>query len=484
MQFPQLTEDLPELLFGLRVGFFDFFYLPRKAFPVFGQLAQVFAKHAVYLEVAGPNILTMTKALTGLELQEFNCTLGVKPPLTLLQISAPDFHCGHEVHYQEDGILRTVSAMLEAGRPMREDSLARIPMAFLHLPAKEWSIWIELPVVCLVILGLCLGACGLETITTTLSTFAFSLLVCAAYVLISVTIDLSIARQARMSAKTPEEDYVFEPMCAVLLTEGIKLLVSLCLAIKAEKFERLTAADVKWLGSSAALFTLNNLLVWWAIGSNDLSTFGVLRDTIILWTALFWRLLFGRPLGLSRVGGVAIVLAGLWLNQVQILTFSKFSWAPFLVLSMTACNALASVINEFGLKQHHSANINLQNALLYSACIFFTLATMVFSGRVHSVYHRGYFYGFTRHTVFTILLQAVAGLTVSRILKYADAVQKNVAASLRGPILVCVSPLVGSMANTQTLLSALLVSCGCTIYLLQGPLSASESKAEQTGQTR
>ena len=82
--------------------------------------------------------------------------------------------------------------------------------------------------VCLVILGLCLGACGLETITTTLSTFAFSLLVCAAYVLISVTIDLSIARQARMSAKTPEEDYVFEPMCAVLLTEGIKLLVSLC----------------------------------------------------------------------------------------------------------------------------------------------------------------------------------------------------------------------------------------------------------------
>lgn len=36
------------------------------------------------------------------ELQEFNCTLGVKPPLTLLQISAPDFHCGHEVHYQED----------------------------------------------------------------------------------------------------------------------------------------------------------------------------------------------------------------------------------------------------------------------------------------------------------------------------------------------------------------------------------------------
>lgn len=59
------------------------------------------------------------------------------------------------------------------------------------------------------------------------------------------------------------------------------------------------------------------------------------------------------------------MLAGLWLNQVQILTFSKFSWAPFLVLSMTACNALASVINEFGLKQHHSANINLQNALLF-----------------------------------------------------------------------------------------------------------------------
>jgi hypothetical protein len=46
---------------------------------------------------------------------------------------------------------------------------------------------------------------------------AFSLLLCAVYVCISVVIDLSIARQATVHG----EDYRFEPMCAVLLTEAL-----------------------------------------------------------------------------------------------------------------------------------------------------------------------------------------------------------------------------------------------------------------------
>ena len=46
---------------------------------------------------------------------------------------------------------------------------------------------------------------------------AFSLLLCAVYVYISVVIDLSIARQATVHG----EDYRFEPMCAVLLTEAL-----------------------------------------------------------------------------------------------------------------------------------------------------------------------------------------------------------------------------------------------------------------------
>ena len=46
---------------------------------------------------------------------------------------------------------------------------------------------------------------------------AFSLLLCAVYVCISVVIDLSIARQANVNG----EDYRFEPMCAVLLTEAL-----------------------------------------------------------------------------------------------------------------------------------------------------------------------------------------------------------------------------------------------------------------------
>jgi len=49
---------------------------------------------------------------------------------------------------------------------------------------------------------------------------AVPLIVCAVYVVISVAIDLSIAVQ-----KQP--DYSFNPVCAVLVTEAIKLCLSI-----------------------------------------------------------------------------------------------------------------------------------------------------------------------------------------------------------------------------------------------------------------
>eukprot|EP00406_Dinophysis_acuminata_P061737 CAMPEP_0179284172 /NCGR_PEP_ID=MMETSP0797-20121207/38551_1 /TAXON_ID=47934 /ORGANISM="Dinophysis acuminata, Strain DAEP01" /LENGTH=86 /DNA_ID=CAMNT_0020992941 /DNA_START=57 /DNA_END=314 /DNA_ORIENTATION=- len=72
-----------------------------------------------------------------------------------------------------------------------------------------------------------------------------------------------------------------------------------------------------------------------------------------------------------------------------------------------------------------------------------------------------FFNGFDNKTWFTIGLQSVTGLLVSRILKHADAVMKTVATCLRGPILVFVAPLVTeSHVGLFIAISACVVAAG------------------------
>jgi len=453
----------------------------QPVFATFAEMAKVFTKHNLHLEIAGPNLLQITGALHQMELQNYQCLIHVREGgLKISDITDAHFRCGHEVHYQDDGMMDAVLRVIQGDQ--REISQLVInetlkePVGSLGSD-QSWSTWLELPVVCMTMVALGVSTCCLEPFIDSLSRMAFSLLLCAVYVCISVVIDLSIARQATVHG----EDYRFEPMCAVLLTEFLKLLVSLGLAAQRPSYlkdstSNLTQKDVMWLVSAAAIFTVNNILLWWAIGQNDISTFAILRDTMVLWTALLWRGIFGVALGWTRLAAIWVVFMGLVLNQVQLWEQATWSLAPLLVLAMTCCNALASVVNELALKQHRTVDINLQNSVLYFTCIILTLLTLLLSKRWRDVYAHGFFHGFTRHTMFTVSLQALAGLSVSRILKYADAVQKTVASCLRGPILVMVSPaVVNSIADMTTFFSAAIVASGCLMYLMQGPLA--ESKA-------
>ena len=462
----------PELSQGCWTGYDDLFYLPWPALDTYGVLAEIFARHNVHHEIAGPTALAITRSLKGLEMQDFGCNLGVVKPLVLQVVTAPDFVCGHEVHYQEDGMVAAVEAVIKGNSTLLLQTFANEKRNFLRI--LDWGVWGELPAMCILLgAGLALCLCP-----DTRDRVLFSYIVCAIYVLVSVVIDLSMAVQ---SIQAPHEDYKFEPMCAVLLTELLKLVISLCLILYAQRSRcrsemMPSTEDVAWLVLPAAIFTLSNILVWWAIGRNDISTFGVFRDTMILWTAFLWRMVFGVPLGPARLLAIAVLVFGLALNQLENLLQSRFSWPLLLVLLMTACNALGSVVNEFALKRRDGMDINVQNAILYAAAVVFTALLILVSGRGLDLYKHGFFEGFTRHTMFTVIMQAFAGLAVSRILKYSDAVQKNIAACLRGPILVVISPaFVRSSANILTFFSAAIVASGCAIYLHQGPVSANNS---------
>jgi len=309
-------------------------------------------------------------------------------------------------------------------------------------------------------------------------------LVCAIYICFSVAIDISIAVQKKGGNDHGDSGgYAFNPVCAVLLTEAVKFWISMLIYLISVQSDgrplvptELTFADAKWLAVPAMVFTVNNILVFEAIGKNDVSTFGVFRDTMILWTAAMWRCVFNVQLGWTRLGGIFIVFLGLVVNKVfSARSSGEFSWMFMWVLLMTLCNAFGSVANEYALKQNRALDINVQNMVLYSFCV---VCSLVFLAATDPARIAGTFFaGFDSHTWLTIGLQSLVGLLVSRLLKHTDSVMKTIATCLRGPVVVMISPIFTHISSSAaSCLSAVIVAAGCFTYLTQGPLTAAPAK--------
>ncbi|CAK0826489.1 unnamed protein product [Prorocentrum cordatum] len=290
-------------------------------------------------------------------------------------------------------------------------------------------------------------------------------------VFFSCAIDISIAVQ-----KQP--DYSFNPVCAVLITEAIKLCLST--AVYAASFlgrarrvvpAEFSFSDMLYMAVPAAIYSVNNILVFHAIQQNSMSDFGIFRDTMILWTASLWRFVFKVPLGYTRLMGIVVVFMGLIVNKVaSTVSSGEITWRFLWVVAMTLCNSAGSVANEYALKRNSGLDINVQNMLLYMFGALFTTAILLLTDpqRFGSLSA-----GFSSPTWLTIGLQSIVGLLIARLLKYSDAVMKSVATCLRGPLVVLVSPLFTHVPSTAiSCLSALIVASGCLTYLTQGPISA------------
>lgn len=332
------------------------------------------------------------------------------------------------------------------------------------------------------------------------SALALSCMLSVVYIVVSVSIDLIISSQKHIKDEGNGE-YDFNPLCAVILTELVKLVISLLMytpiiardvsahyhgldVVGADK--GFSFADMVWLLVPGLFMTVNNVLVFKAIGSNDAAAFGVFRDTVIIWTAGLWRFAFHVALGWVRMSGIAIVFAGLLLNRLsQEFEGHVWSWTFLWVILMTVMNATGSVANEFALKRSPALDINLQNAVLYFACVIFGTFVLLLDQPGRLAGWRSFFQGFEQLTFIMISCQAGAGLLVSRLLKYTDAVTKTMATCLRGPVLVLLAPyFVKSPQSVPVIASAFIVASGAFIYLSQGPLSVAKKEDPQSASSK
>lgn len=192
------------------------------------------------------------------------------------------------------------------------------------------------------------------------------------------------------------------------------------------------------LAIPAGIYTLQNNLLYVALSNLDAATYQVTYQLKILTTALFSVSMLGKRLGLYQWLSLLLLMAGVTLVQWPADTeddseqkvLSAGSQFVGLIAVLMACvsSGFAGVYFERllkGTKQSVWVR-NIQLGLF--GFVFGFVGMIAYDGQ--SVRQSGMFQGYNAITCTVVVLQAVGGLVVAVVIKYADNILKGFATSL------------------------------------------------------
>ena len=193
----------------------------------------------------------------------------------------------------------------------------------------------------------------------------------------------------------------------------------------------------------AVLYCFNNQLAFALFRWADAASITLIKSASSIVSALLLWTLLRRPIAPLQWHAIALQVLGLFIVQ-----FDSCKGAPLLslptylelLLSML-CSCSAGVWNEYVLK-NVDAPMHLQNVVLYSggvflnACVF--LVSELWDGAGGSL-AAAYFRGYHAAALGVILCQAVLGLVVTAVLKYADNVVRSLATACSIAVLYAVN---------------------------------------------
>ncbi|KAF4072646.1 hypothetical protein AMELA_G00265210 [Ameiurus melas] len=237
---------------------------------------------------------------------------------------------------------------------------------------------------------------------------------------------------------------------AVVLAEVLKILTCVCLVFKEHSYSVRALSSVLRqeilrkpvetlkLAIPSGIYTLQNNLLYLALSNLDAATYQVTYQLKILTTALFSVSMLGRRLGLYQWLSLIILMTGVAL--VQWPTDSPGSsekqepatGSPFvgLVAVLVACcsSGFAGVYFEKILKESKQSVWvrNIQLALF--GLVFGLFGMLLYDGE--RVKEHGMLQGYNSITWTVVSLQALGGLVIAAVIKYADNILKGFATSL------------------------------------------------------
>ncbi|XP_064848337.1 UDP-N-acetylglucosamine transporter-like isoform X2 [Oncorhynchus masou masou] len=237
---------------------------------------------------------------------------------------------------------------------------------------------------------------------------------------------------------------------AVVLAELLKILICLLLIFYDHNFSFLVLnrvlkeeilnkpMETLKLAIPSGIYTLQNNLLYVALSNLDAATYQVTYQLKILTTALFSVSMLGKRLGLYQWLSLLILMTGIALVQWPSESLDGPSPTPLsagsqlvgVIAVLIACfsSGFAGVYFEKilkGTKQSVWVR-NIQLGLF--GLVFGLMGVFVYDGE--RVRESGVFQGYNPLTWTVVALQALGGLVIAAVIKYADNILKGFATSL------------------------------------------------------
>ncbi|XP_062261040.1 solute carrier family 35 member A3b [Platichthys flesus] len=315
----------------------------------------------------------------------------------------------------------------------------------------------------------------------------------------------SLVLTMRRSRTLKEDGPRYLASSAVVLAEVLKVLTCTLLVFKdcsfnVQSMNQLLKEEIvnkpmetMKLAIPAGIYTLQNNLLYVALSNLDGATYQVTYQLKILTTALFSVSMLGKSLRLHQWLSLLLLTAGIALVQLPtesggdpeqtIPTAGSQFVGLMAVLMACVSSGFAGVYFEKILKETKQS-VWLRNIQLgLFSFLFGSVGMMMYDGQ--SVMQSGIFQGYNSITWTVVILQALGGLIVAVVIKYADNILKGFATSLSIILSALISYFVLADFNPTGLffMGTMLVMAATILYSYQcKPSSVSMIKIE-TGAT-
>mmetsp|Transcript_30023 Transcript_30023/g.62901 ORF Transcript_30023/g.62901 Transcript_30023/m.62901 type:complete len:486 (+) Transcript_30023:322-1779(+) len=220
------------------------------------------------------------------------------------------------------------------------------------------------------------------------------------------------------------------------------------------------------------LYTIQNNLLYLALTNLDAATYQILYQLKILTTALFSATMLGRRFSKTKWASLVVLTAGVALVQISGSSDhdgdgeddDKNRLAGLFAVLCAACTSGFSGVYFEKILKGSETSLWIRNIQMGIPSMIIAWAT-VFLHDAEEVERKGFFVGYSPMVVLVITVQAVGGLIVAVVVKYADNVLKVFATSFSILLSCLISALVFDFRpNFKFLVGASLVILSTAMY--------------------
>lgn len=248
-------------------------------------------------------------------------------------------------------------------------------------------------------------------------------------------------------SRTHADGELYLASTAVLMMEIVKFCICLVVvfyqsgsipALRTEIYNHVWASphDMLKLCVPSFLYTIQNNLLYLALTNLDGATYQILYQLKILTTAIFTATMLGRRFSKTKWASLIVLTCGVAVVQISGSSDHAASEDDdrnrlvglVAVLSAACLSGFSGVYFEKILKGALEVSVWIRNIQMGLPSMIIALVT-VFVSDSEMVARKGFFVGYSPMVVLVIVVQAVGGLIVAVVVKYADNVLKVFASS-------------------------------------------------------